>query len=101
MAEKNTSIISRLYKAPKTLLLSLIRFYQMFLSFDTGFAGKLIPLGRTCRFTPTCSEFAYQAIERYGILYGSWLAMSRILRCHPWNPGGWDPIPEKNSHNRA
>ncbi len=90
-----------LHSMPRQFALFTIRFYQKVLSFDTGYAGKLIPLGKTCRFTPTCSEFAYQAIDRYGILYGSWLAIGRILRCHPWNPGGWDPVPERNSDNRA
>lgn len=75
----------------KYALLS-IRLYQKFLSFDTGYLGKIIPIGKTCRFTPSCSAYTYQAIERYGILYGSRLGLLRILRCHPWNPGGWDPV---------
>jgi len=47
----------------------------------------------SCRFTPTCSAYAITAIERYGVIRGGWLATKRIARCHPWNPGGADPVP--------
>ncbi len=67
------------------LLLLLIRFYQRVIS-------PLKP--RTCRFHPTCSHYAYQAVDRHGALVGGWLAARRILRCHPLNPGGYDPVPE-------
>jgi putative membrane protein insertion efficiency factor len=46
-----------------------------------------------CRFEPTCSVYAMQAIEKYGIMRGVWLGARRLLRCHPLNPGGWDPVP--------
>lgn len=47
----------------------------------------------TCRYTPTCSSYAITALERYGVLKGGWLALRRIGRCHPWSPGGSDPVP--------
>jgi putative membrane protein insertion efficiency factor len=66
------------------LFLNLIRFYQRFIS-------PLTP--PTCIYTPTCSNYAYQAIGKYGVLKGGWLATRRILRCHPWGRGGYDPVP--------
>ena len=63
--------------------LGLIRGYQRI------FAGKL----PTCRFQPTCSHYGYEAIERYGLTKGVWLTMRRLLRCHPWHHGGYDPVP--------
>ena len=68
----------------KPLLLALIRFYQYAIS----------PLlGRRCRFFPSCSEYAVEALEKHGALAGSWLALKRLSHCHPWNPGGFDPVP--------
>ena len=68
----------------KPLLLALIRFYQYAIS----------PLlGRRCRFFPSCSEYAVEALEKHGPLTGSWLALKRLSHCHPWNPGGFDPVP--------
>lgn len=49
-------------------------------------------LGQHCRFTPSCSAYAEHAIQRYGLVRGVFLAARRLLRCHPWNPGGWDPV---------
>jgi putative membrane protein insertion efficiency factor len=68
----------------KWLLLVLIRIYQKTLS-------PLLPSG--CRFYPTCSRYGYAAIEKYGALKGGWLALRRVARCHPFNPGGYDPVP--------
>jgi uncharacterized protein len=66
------------------LLLALIRAYRYLLS----------PWwGNQCRFSPTCSEYASGAIQRYGALQGTWLAMRRISKCHPWHQGGFDPVP--------
>ncbi len=65
------------------LALILIRAYQYIIS---------PMLGPGCRFYPSCSEYAYQAVERYGLLKGSFLSLKRILRCHPFHPGGIDPV---------
>ena len=68
------------------LLVGLIRVYQVALS----------PyFGSQCRFTPTCSEYAKEAVKQHGALKGSWLAVRRIGRCHPYHPGGHDPVPPK------
>jgi putative membrane protein insertion efficiency factor len=50
-------------------------------------------LGSNCRFAPSCSDFAREALEKHGALLGSWLAVKRIARCHPYHPGGYDPVP--------
>ena len=68
----------------KRVLMGLIRGYQRYIS-------PLFP--PSCRFYPSCSEYTYQAVEKYGALRGGWLGIRRISRCHPWNPGGFDPVP--------
>ncbi|HEV8026652.1 MAG TPA: membrane protein insertion efficiency factor YidD [Stellaceae bacterium] len=66
------------------VLRGLIRAYQLFLS----------PLvGPTCRYLPSCSDYAATAIRRHGAVAGSWLALKRLLRCHPWGGSGYDPVP--------
>ncbi len=76
----------------KSLILYDIRLYQRTLSFDTGLL-RIFSFGiPTCRFTPRCSEYTYQAITKYGILHGIKLGLKRILRCHPGSPGGLDPV---------
>lgn len=72
----------------KQLLLVLINLYRWCLS--PFFGGQ-------CRFYPSCSVYATEAIETHGAVRGSWLAVRRLLRCHPWHPGGVDPVPPKNS----
>lgn len=79
----------------KRAILHLIRLYQRYLSPDTGILKSLWLVDSACRFQPTCSEYTYQAIERYGIMRGSWIGLKRILRCHPYSHGGWDPVPKK------
>jgi len=80
--------IDYLFKKP---LLLLIRFYQKTLSLDHGPLHKLFPYGY-CRFYPTCSNYAYEAIDKYGALKGLLMALKRLLRCNPWNSGGNDPV---------
>lgn len=55
----------------------------------------------TCRFTPTCSQYAVDALNEFGFFRGSWLALVRLLKCGPWHSGGWDPIPDRESHSDA
>ncbi len=74
-------------RTPGRLLgIGLIRLYQLTLS---GF------IGNSCRHQPTCSEFAYEAVARYGLIPGSWLSLWRVARCNPWGTSGYDPVPEK------
>jgi putative membrane protein insertion efficiency factor len=77
----------------KKIILHSIRWYQRYLSPDTGVMKALYLTDGACRFSPTCSEYTYQGIERYGILRGSILGLARIIRCHPWSKGGHDPLP--------
>jgi uncharacterized protein len=68
----------------KTLLIALLRTYQYAIS----------PfLGRRCRYYPSCSEYAVEAVEKHGAIKGGWLGVKRVCRCHPWHPGGYDPVP--------
>jgi hypothetical protein len=69
---------------PARLLVLPIRLYQRTLS-------RLLP--PSCRFAPTCSAYAIEALHRHGALKGGWLAVRRIARCHPWGPSGYDPVP--------
>ncbi len=68
----------------KRVVLALIQFYRRWIS------PALPP---SCRFYPSCSEYMYQAIEKYGLRRGGWLGLRRLSRCHPWHPGGFDPVP--------
>jgi uncharacterized protein len=77
MSDEKPSLLAR-------LLLGLIRVYQYLLS----------PLiGTQCRFAPTCSHYAADALRKHGAIKGSYLTVRRLLRCHPWHPGGYDPVP--------
>lgn len=75
----------------RLLVLKSIRFYQKTFSPDHGPFSLIHPWPGFCKFQPTCSEYAYQAIVKYGLLKGIFKAIKRIIRCHPWSKGGWDP----------
>ncbi|CDG80888.1 membrane protein insertion efficiency factor YidD [Janthinobacterium agaricidamnosum] len=76
----------------KTLLLLLLRFYQLAIS---------PMLGPRCRFYPSCSHYAMEALNVHGVLKGGWLAARRLGRCHPWNDGGLDPVPPSDKSGKA
>jgi len=68
----------------KSAVLAALRFYKAAVS-------PMLP--PACRYTPTCSEYAMEAVERFGVMRGGWLAAKRLLSCHPWCRGGYDPVP--------
>jgi putative membrane protein insertion efficiency factor len=79
--------MAKITQVPKKITLGLIKAYQNYLS----------PLlGNNCRFQPSCSFYAIEAINRFGLIKGGWLASKRILKCHPLNRGGFDPVPNSN-----
>lgn len=80
--------IRGLVRLPGLLLMLLIRGYQRFVS-------PLLP--RSCRFYPSCSAYALTAVRRHGLIRGGWLAVRRLCRCHPWNPGGVDHVPPRGT----
>lgn len=81
-----TSAVDAIADAPRQGLLLLVRGYRFFLK----------PwLGNACRFEPSCSQYALDALGRHGAARGTWLAAGRLLRCHPWCDGGCDPVPER------
>lgn len=77
-------VVAVIDRAAQALLLALVRVYRR------GVSPLLPP---RCRFYPTCSAYAQEALERHGPWRGGWLAVRRLLRCHPWHPGGYDPVP--------
>jgi len=80
-AEPKTRL-QRILFIPAAIAILLVRVYQVVLS---------PVLGRTCRFHPSCSQYYILAVGKYGLCVGSWRGICRIARCHPWNPGGYDP----------
>jgi len=80
-----------IYNLPRRLIVGMIKVYQKTVSFDHGFLKIFYPHG-FCRFTPSCSEYGAQAITKYGIIKGGLMASWRVLRCNPWNKGGYDPV---------
>ena len=83
--EHAPTLPQRLSRAVAWLMLALIGFYRRFIS---------PMLGPRCRFTPTCSAYGLEAIQKHGPWKGSWLTLKRLLRCHPWTPCGCDPVPD-------
>ena len=79
-------VAGRVSDALATMVIALVRAYQWAIS----------PwLGPRCRFQPTCSEYAVGAIRRFGPLRGGWMALKRVIRCHPWGASGYDPVPDR------
>lgn len=78
----------------KYLLIVPLRVYRATFSPDHGFMRVFFPQG-VCRFYPSCSVYAEEAIQRFGVIKGTRLTLARLGRCHPWHPGGEDPVPEK------
>ena len=76
---------------PRVVLVGVLRGYKRFVS-------PLLP--PACRFHPSCSVYAAEAIDRHGVVRGGWMAARRLSRCHPWNEGGFDPVPEVVSRTR-
>lgn len=82
----------------KYIFIALIRFYQYCIAYPLQI---LSGLGTSCRFWPSCSEYAVVAIGKFGVLRGGWLVLRRVLRCHPYAAGGYDAVPEIKSVLRA
>ncbi|WP_408008814.1 membrane protein insertion efficiency factor YidD [Pseudalkalibacillus sp. A8] len=76
----------------KYILIVLIQFYRKCISPFTP---------PSCRFYPTCSSYGLEAVQKHGALAGGWLVMKRILKCHPFHPGGYDPVPEKEKKEQG
>lgn len=79
-----TALVRAVGQLPRQLLILLVRGYQLFIS-------PVLP--PSCRFSPSCSQYTLEALRRYGALKGCWLGLRRLVRCHPFNPGGFDPVP--------
>jgi putative membrane protein insertion efficiency factor len=77
---------------PNTILIALVRGYQLFIS---------PAIGSRCRFHPSCSQYSIEALRTHGALMGSWLTLRRLLRCHPLHPGGFDPVPSKGNKEKG
>lgn len=92
-------LFSKADKLIVELLVAVVKIYQILISPEKSFWGK----GRNikiCRFHPTCSDYTIGSLRQHGIIKGGFLSVRRILRCHPWNPGGYDPVPKRRSENK-
>jgi uncharacterized protein len=87
------TVIGGVISIPKQIAKLLIRIYQKLFSFDHSFWAKHTEY-RVCIYTPSCSEYTYQAIDRFGLIRGGWMGAKRIVSCGPWSAGGYDPVPE-------
>lgn len=76
----------------KNTILRIISFYQKTSFFHKAIFRQLFLSDKICRFTPTCSEYTYQAVDKYGTAKGLFLGLKRIIRCHPWSRGGYEPL---------
>lgn len=92
-------LVRFILSVPKYIVLGLIRVYQFLFSFDHAFWAKWVNM-RVCIYHPSCSEYTYQAIEKFGLIKGGLMGGARILRCNGINPGGSDPVPDKFSLKR-
>lgn len=86
------SLVRFIERLPSQLARTLIRLYQILLS----------PMfGNRCRFHPSCSQYALEAIDRFGVIRGTWFALGRLSRCHPFHPGGFDPVPAASASSEV
>lgn len=78
----------------KHVVLLIIKIYQLTISLDHGLLGKILPGIRICIYYPSCSQYCYESIKKYGTIIGAYLCLKRIIRCTPWHKGGYDPVKE-------
>lgn len=90
MTWRRAARIARL--SPRYVAIAILRLYQLTVS---------PMLGPVCRFAPSCSSYAVEAYRIHGVIRGTWLTARRLARCHPWNPGGYDPVPPRSQHGHA
>src|SRR5205809_330134 len=90
MAASVSSLGRRVWWIPRGILIGAVLFYRWFLS---PLKSAIFGPGAQCRYAPSCSAYALEALRRHGFFYGSWLAARRLLRCHPWGAYGPDPVP--------
>jgi hypothetical protein len=95
----NSNFVKVFREYPRFFVLKMIRLYQKTISFDHGILRAYFPHGY-CRFHPSCSEYGYQAIEKYGLFRGGVKALWRIMRCNPWSRGGIDPVEKKDTRSK-
>ena len=100
MGKKTLNILIKIDSIVAFFLIKIIKFYQKTFSPDHGFTKIFYPFG-FCRFKPSCSDYAIDAINKYGSIKGILMASWRLLRCNPWNKGGFDPVCDKHKINKS